>query len=324
MRTLALGIGLLGIAASVTVPAAASPLKIVMTVHGSTSNEFWQPIKKGMEDACSKIQADCQMLFTNTNMSVQEELANIDAALATKPDALITTIPDNNAFTKVVADARAKGVIVIGVNADDITPGHNARQSYIGPAFLASGVALTKYLSTLFPKDGPIDVLVGINVPGANWSERRAAGILKFLDEYKAANPGRTITITKLDVGADPATVSDRVGAYLTAHPDTTAYIETGSLDVAVAHLLKDRGIVPGKIILGGFDVESDVLQEMKSGYIQAHADQQPYMQGFMPVMEVYLAKTVGLAPSDIDTGNGIVLPTEADSIAAMAAKGLR
>jgi simple sugar transport system substrate-binding protein len=306
------------------VPAAASPLKIVMTVHGSTSNESWQPIKKGMEDACSKIQADCQMLFTNTNMSVQEELANIDAALATKPDALITTIPDNNAFTKVVADARAKGVIVIGVNADDITPGHNARQSYIGPAFLASGVALTKYLSTLFPKDGPIDVLVGINVPGANWSERRAAGILKFLDEYKAANPGRAITITKLDVGADPATVSDRVGAYLTAHPDTTAYIETGSLDVAVAHLLKDRGIVPGKIILGGFDVESDVLQEMKSGYIQAHADQQPYMQGFMPVMEVYLAKTVGLAPSDIDTGNGIVLPTEADSIAAMAAKGLR
>ena len=59
----------------------------------------------------------------------------------------------------------------------------------------------------------------------------------------------------------------------------------------------------------------------MKSGYIQAHADQQPYMQGFMPVMEVYLAKTVGLAPSDIDTGNGIVLPSDADSIAAMAAR---
>jgi simple sugar transport system substrate-binding protein len=47
-------------------------------------------------------------------------------------------------------------------------------------------------------------------------------------------------------------------------------------------------------------------------------------MQGFMPVMEVYLAKTVGLAPSDIDTGNGLVVPSQADSIAAMAAKGLR
>ncbi len=43
-----------------------------------------------------------------------------------------------------------------------------------------------------------------------------------------------------------------------------------------------------------------------------------------MPVMEIYLAKAVGLAPPDIDTGNGIVLPNQADSIAGMAAKGLR
>jgi simple sugar transport system substrate-binding protein len=264
------------------------------------------------------------MVFTNTNMSVQEELTNVDAALATDPDALILTIPDNNAFTKVVADARAKGIIVIAINNDDVTPGHNARQSYIGPAFLASGIALTKQLETLFPKEGPINVLVGVNVPGANWSEQRAAGVVKALDDFKAANPGCQLTITKLDVGADPATTSDRVGAYLNAHPNTTAYIETGSLDVAVAQWLKDRGIPPGKVIVGGFDVESDVLQEMKSGYIQAHADQQPYMQGFMPVMEVYLAKTVGLAPSDIDTGNGLVVPSQADSIAAMAAKGLR
>ena len=259
MKNLALGLGLIGFAASVSLPAAAAPLKIVMAIHGSTANEFWQPVKKGFEDACAKIQADCQMLFTNTNMSVQEELANVDAALATNPDALILTIPDNNAFTKVVADARAKGIIVIAINNDDVTPGHNARQSYIGPAFLASGMALTRYLSTLFPKEGPINVLVGVNVPGANWSEQRAAGIVKALDDYKAANPGRTVTVTKMDVGADPATTSDRVGAYLNAHPETTAYIETGSLDVAVAHWLKDRGIAPGKVIVGGFDVESDV-----------------------------------------------------------------
>src|SRR5450755_947460 len=147
LKNLPLGLSLLGIVASITVPAAAAPLKIVMVIHGSTANEFWQPVKKGFEDACGKIQADCQMLFTNTNMSVQEELTNVDAALATNPYALILTIPDNNAFTKIVADARAKGIIVIAINNDDVTPGHNARQSYIGPAFLASGIALTKYLS---------------------------------------------------------------------------------------------------------------------------------------------------------------------------------
>ena len=100
---------------------------------------------------------------------------------------MILTLPDNNAFTKVVADARAKGIIVIAINNDDVTPGHNARQSYIGPAFLASGIALTKQLETLFPKEGPINVLVGVNVPGANWSEQRAAGVVKALDDFKAA-----------------------------------------------------------------------------------------------------------------------------------------
>ena len=42
-----------------------------------------------------------------------------------------------------------------------------------------------------------------------------------------------------------------------------------------------------------------EVLHQMKAGYVQVQIDQQPYMQGFMPVMEVYLAKTVGLAPAD-------------------------
>ena len=116
-------------------------------------------------------------------------MTNIDAALATNPDALIITIPDNNAFTKVVADARAKGTIVIAINNDDVTPGHNARQSYIGPGFLASGVALTKYLATMFPKDGPINVLIGVNVPGANWSEQRAAGIVKYLRRLPGREP---------------------------------------------------------------------------------------------------------------------------------------
>ena len=74
-----------------------------------------------------------------------------------------------------------------------------------------------------------------------------------------------------------------------------------------MARALQDRGVEPGKVLMGGFDLVPEVLQQMEKGYVQALVDQQPYMQGFMPVMEVYLSKTVGLAPSDIDTGQGIV-----------------
>ena len=77
-------------------------------------------------------------------------------------------------------------------------------------------------------------------------------------------------------------------------------------------------------VLLGGFDLVPEVLQQMKAGYVQVQVDQQPYMQGFMPVMQVYLAKTVGLAPTDIDTGQGIVRPDDVDSIMELSAQGLR
>ena len=62
----------------------------------------------------------------------------------------------------------------------------------------------------------------------------------------------------------------------------------------------------------------------MKAGYVQVQIDQQPYEQGFMPVMEVYLAKTVGLAPADIDTGQAVVTPDQADQMMDFAKQGLR
>jgi len=52
--------------------------------------------------------------------------------------------------------------------------------------------------------------------------------------------------------------------------------------------------------------------------------DQQPYEQGFMPVMEAYLAKNFGLAPADIDTGQGVVTPDMVDGIMALSNQGVR
>jgi simple sugar transport system substrate-binding protein len=57
---------------------------------------------------------------------------------------------------------------------------------------------------------------------------------------------------------------------------------------------------------------------------VQVQIDQQPYMQGFMPVMEAYLYKTAHLTPSDIDTGQGVVTPKDVPEIMEMSKQGLR
>lgn len=308
-----------------TLPAQAQDtLEVIFTHHSSASNTFWQAVKKGFDDACGKVGASCQMLFTQTEGSIQDQLANIEAAIARRPDALLTSIVDNTALDEVLQRARDAGILVIGVNVDD-TEGAagNPRQAFVGQGFLAAGYSLGKAQSANFPAEGPIKVLIGISAPGQNWSEQRGQGIINFLEEYKATS-GRDITWEKIDSGTDLAITADRVGAYLAANPDTTAYFDTGFWHAAVARVLADRGVPPGQVLLGGFDLVPEVVEQMEKGYIQVQVDQQPYMQGFMPVMMAYLHKTVGLAPADIDTGQGIVTPADAPAIRDLAAQGLR
>jgi simple sugar transport system substrate-binding protein len=101
-----------------TAQSADAPLKIIYVTHSNSGDPFWLSVKKGMDDACALIKADCQMLFVSKAGDIQGEVANIQAAIAQSPDMIITSIPDNNAFNAVVKDAVSAGIPVIASNVD--------------------------------------------------------------------------------------------------------------------------------------------------------------------------------------------------------------
>src|SRR5580692_3157988 len=154
MLNMLTAVGVLALACAQMGPAAADEkLNIVYTHHSSASNPFWQAVKKGFDDACAKIQANCQMIFTQTEGSVEQEVANQQSALARKPDALITTLVDNNAFVANLKDAKSKGVIVIASNVDATEgPELELRQAFVGQNFVPAGTTLGKRMAALFPK----------------------------------------------------------------------------------------------------------------------------------------------------------------------------
>ncbi len=304
---------------------AQEPLDIVFTIHSGPSNTFWQAVQKGYQEACDLIGASCQMVYVQTDGSIPEQAANMEAALARSPDALITSIVDNDAFDDIIQRARDAGIIVIASNVDDLEGASgNARQAFIGQGFIPAGYGLARAQSANFPAEGPIHVLIGVSGPGQNWSEQRAQGVANFMDEYIAANPGREVTYERIDSGLDLAIVADRVGAYLNANPQTTAYFDTGFWHAGVAGVLRDRGVPPGQVLLAGFDLVPVVLDEMEAGYIQVQVDQQPYMQGYLPVMMVHMSKRAGLSPTDVNTGEALVYPDQVPAIREMSEEGLR
>ncbi|MCW5255569.1 sugar ABC transporter substrate-binding protein [Verminephrobacter aporrectodeae subsp. tuberculatae] len=327
VRAFAAAIGSIGLL-TMAAPAAAQseqPLKISYVIHSSASNPFWQAVKKGMDEACAQVQAQCRMIFTQTEGAVPELVSNLQAAMVGKPDALVVTIVDDKAIEPVLRDARSKGITVLAANVDHSQGAKGSvRQSFIGQGFDAAGYALGQKLAEKFPKTGPINVLVGISAPGQNWSEQRGAGIMRFLADYKAANSGRSVAWKRIDSGTDLAVTAERVGSYLNANPDTTAYFDTGLWHAGVAKVLKDRGVPPGKILLGGFDIVPDVLNGMKAGYIQVEVDQQPFLQGYLPVIQAHLMKKYKLSAWDVETGKGLLLPEQVDSVIDLSKKGYR
>ncbi len=324
LLTTAAMVAVLGAGATMATAQNTDPMNIVFTHHSSASNPFWQAVKKGFDDACGKIGADCQMIFTQTEGAIDQQSANMLAALAQQPDALLTSIVDNTAFDDMIARAVDQGITVIAVNVDDSEgAAGNARAAFVGQGFVAAGQSLARAMAENFPEEGPIKAVIGISAPGQNWSEQRGQGVREGLEAW-AEETGRELEIVRLDTGTDGAVVADRVGAYLNANPDTTVYFDTGLWHAYVAQQLADRGVEPGKVLMGGFDIVSEVLTQMEAGYIQVQVDQQPYMQGFMGVMDAYLAHAVDLAPSDIDTGQGIVRPADVPALKELAAAGLR
>src|ERR1700730_10874345 len=246
LGTLTLRVGLLAcLLLGAGSASAAQALNIVFTCHSATTNSFWQAVKLGFDDACAKVGANGQFIFVQTEGSIEQQVANMQAGIAGSPDALITSLVDNNAFVGVHKDAKEKGITVISSNVDATAgPELALREAFVGQNFIPAGTNLGKRLSALFPKEGPIHVLVGVSAPGQNWAEQRAQGVMNGLEEFKKANPDRQVTIDKIDASTELAVVSDRVGAYLTAHPDTTAYFDMGYFHVAVAA----RQGTPGRV----------------------------------------------------------------------------
>ena len=73
--------------------------------HSTPTNVFWQAVKRGMDDACAQVQADCQMVFLQQDGNFQEQLNNLEAAIAQKPDGIIMTFAGGEIFDEAIERA---------------------------------------------------------------------------------------------------------------------------------------------------------------------------------------------------------------------------
>lgn len=300
-------------------------MQFVYLTQTGIDNSFWQSINKGMEDACAQFEADCELLFTTPNGDLQKHLQNLETVIEQGVDGIVTVIVNDDLYDEAVQRAIDKGIPVITANVDDSQGAQgNARLAFVGQDLFEAGYLLMEGLYAKIPEDQPVNALLGLSRPGESWAEARIGGAKKFLDEAKAANPDREITYEVIDSSNDISVTASRICQYVQGNPETNAYVDAGFWGAGAGECLRDLGIEPGQLHMAMFDLVPVVLDEMKQGYVDLTIDQQPYYQGYLPILQLAMINKYGLSAFDVNTGKALIGPEDVAEVEQFVAMGVR
>jgi len=263
---------------------------------------FFGPVKKGMEDAAKKMGVECTWMGVE-GVDMPGQAALVRQALKEGFDGIALNLVDPEAFDGVVQEAISQGVPVVGFNTDDhATP--NARLSCVNQRLYAAGRSLAKFVSPKIPQGA--HVLLTMHDEGVSSLEDRLRGLQ---DELKAKNVQATIRVT----GNDSVKGAEVVKQELEKDPQIRIVLGTGQADTEAAGRAIAKYLAGQGYWSAGFDLSPTTLKLIKEGVILGTVDQQPYIQGFYPVIQLTLYLRYGIAPSNIDAGATIITQQTVD-----------
>ncbi|MBO0774806.1 MAG: substrate-binding domain-containing protein [Actinobacteria bacterium] len=268
------------------------------------SNPFFVPTQYGFQDAAALLNLPKPRWGGSASTSsVPQMVSYLNNAISAKASGIATTVINSTGFTAPVKNAMDAGIPVVTYNADGLyksngTPeiGTN-RLCYVGQALYSSGVQMGNKIKTLVPGGG--DIVIFIATPGTGNIQPRFDGAASVL---KPAG----FTLHEIATGAATSAELPAEKAFLSANKSKIKgafAVDAGSTSY-LAQALQATGLA-GKIPAGGFDLVNLTLNAIKAGTVNFTIDQSPYLQGFLPVMYLYLYNLSGglVAPPNTDTG---------------------
>lgn len=273
---------------------------------------FFGPVKQGMRDAARAMEVECEFIGTpGVDVAAQAEL--VRKAVAEGYHGIALNIIDPVAFDEVVREARQRGVAVVAFNTDDRgTP--NARLAGICQNYYQAGLALGR-AATFIPPGSK--VLLTQHDRGISALDERLRGLQDALRERKMT--WKVICSTN-----EPDRACEIITAELKANPDIHFVLGTGLTDTEAAGHAIERHFAGKGYAAAGFDLTPEILRMLRSGVLRITVDQQPYTQGFYPVVQLALYCRYGIMPCDLDAGATLVTARDVDRLLDLTRKGYR
>jgi simple sugar transport system substrate-binding protein len=265
-----------------------------VVVNHVTTNPFFVPTQYGAADACKLL--GCSYQWTGSESSNVNQMVNaVNSAVTGGADGIAVALIDLHAFNAPVEAALKAGIPVVAYNADAPT---NKRLSYIGQDLVKAGEEMGERIIAAVPSG---DVAIFIATPGSANLQPRVTGVEKAV---KAS--GKPINLHVVATGAAVPAELSAIDAYWVGHQSTKGmYSVDGGSTESLAKVMQKYGLAAKGIKAGGFDLTEQTQKLLQEGNIEFTIDQQPYLQGFLPILQLYMWLASGslTGPAETDTG---------------------
>src|ERR1700752_1268472 len=284
---------------------------IIVVTHGQVSDSFWVVVKNGVEAAAKETSSTVDYRAPEKfDMVAMSQL--IDAAVASKPDGLIVSIPDASALGKSIKAAVAAKIPVISINSGSDVSKKLGCLMHIGQEEELAGKKAGERMAAQGVKKAVV-----INQEVGNVAlDLRAKGFSEGL-----GTPAEVLAVTM-----DFTNSRRAVAAYLQKNPDVQGMLALGPAGAEPALQALQNAGMTGKVKFGTFDLSPTVLQAIAKKQMDFAIDQQQFLQGYLPVMIMDNYIEYGLLPANdtILTGPGFVTPENAAQVINLSKKGIR
>jgi simple sugar transport system substrate-binding protein len=264
-------------------------------VNHVTTNPFFTPTQYGAADACKLL--GCSYQWTGSeNSDINQMINALNSAVTAKADGIAVSLIDLHAFNAPVEKALAAGIPVVAYNAD---AAGNKRLAYIGQDLKVAGEKMGERIVAAV---GSGDVALFIATPGSANLQPRIEGAEKAI---RAS--GKPITIHTVATGAAVAGEQSTIEAYYVSHKSTKGmYAVDGGSTESLAKVMQKLGLAAKGVHAGGFDLTEQTQKLLKEGHIEFTIDQQPYLQGYIPVEQLFFYKVSNTQTGLFEANTGL------------------
>jgi len=284
-----------------------------MAVHANPAEDaFWAVVEKGARDAAATYGIT---LKAGGDSDPAKQAQLIEDFVAAKVDGIFVSLANPDALKDAVKKAVDAGIPVITINSGVDVYKELGALTHVGQTEFVAGQGAGEK----FNAAGAKKALCVIHEEANIGLEQRCDGLK---DTFKGEVERFTVATTGVrDVAGTVAAIQNK----LIADPSIDAVL---SLNPVIAMAARDAiKAAGGNQKLATFDLSPDVLAALENGEMLFAVDQQQYLQGYLPVVLLYLYKTnlntVG-GGLPVLTGPGFVDKSNAAAVKDLAAKGTR